>query len=138
MMCNPKIFYTSILVQHLVRQIYESSRVPPYSFVQPPRVYHCNGVDTYSWIGHRLQTGLTLAFLLLSYNFKSETSFGFLSPNYTGHVFWFYFEKSKNELVWQFLMFLEFVAKIPWFSDNSNRLANSRITSVKLTCACEL
>ena len=35
----------------------------------------------YSWIGHRLQTGLTLAFLLSRSDFKSGTSFGFISQN---------------------------------------------------------
>ena len=37
----------------------------------------------YRWIDHRLQAGLTLAFLLWLASFKSETSFGFSSPNYT-------------------------------------------------------
>ena len=42
------------------------------------------GKLTYSWIERRLQVGRTLAFLLAMSDFKSETSFGFLSPNYTG------------------------------------------------------
>ena len=44
----------------------------------------------YSSIGHRLQTGLMLVFLLWRSDFKSKTIFGFLSPNYTGHVFWIF------------------------------------------------
>ena len=35
----------------------------------------------YSWIGHRLQTELTLAFLLWLSDFKTKTRFGFFSPN---------------------------------------------------------
>ena len=40
----------------------------------------------YSWIAQELQSVLTLAFLLWMSNFKSETSFGFVNPKYTGHV----------------------------------------------------
>ena len=40
----------------------------------------------YSLIERQLQIGRTLAFLLARSDFKSETSFGFLSPTYTGHV----------------------------------------------------
>ena len=40
----------------------------------------------YSWIAHQLDIGRTSAFLLLMSDFKSETSFGFLIENYTGHV----------------------------------------------------
>ena len=90
---------------------------------------------TYSWIGHRLQTGLTLAFLLWLSDFKTKTSFGFPSANYTGHVFWFFFKKTQNELVWPFLMFLAVLAKIRWFSNIGDMLANSRITSVELIFA---
>ena len=43
----------------------------------------------YSWIARQLQVGRTLAFLLARSNFKSETSFGFLSPDYTGQPTWF-------------------------------------------------
>ena len=39
-----------------------------------------------SWIACELQVGRTLTFLLSRSNFKYETRFGFLSPNYTGHV----------------------------------------------------
>ena len=49
----------------------------------------------YSWIGLRLQAGLTLAFLLWLSKFKTKTIFGFLSPKYTGHVFWI-FPKSRK------------------------------------------
>ena len=52
-------------------------------------------VCKYSWIGHRLQAGLTLAFLLWPSDFKSKTSFGFLSPNYTQHVFWVFSKVEK-------------------------------------------
>ena len=52
----------------------------------------------YSWIARQLQVGRTLAFLLARANFKSETSFGFLSPDYTGQLT-FFFAKPKNDLV---------------------------------------
>ena len=45
-----------------------------------------NLATQYSWITCQLEVGITLAFLLSRSNFKSEASFGFLSPNYTGHV----------------------------------------------------
>ena len=35
-------------------------------------------------------------------NFKPEAIFGFLSPNYTGHVSWLFFVKPQNGLVWPF------------------------------------
>ena len=56
----------------------------------------------YSWTSHRLQTGLTLVFLLWLSNFKTETSFGFLSPNYTGHVFWIFSKNLKMSLFGHF------------------------------------
>ena len=40
--------------------------------------------NTYSWIARQLQVGCALAFLLARSDFKPETSFGFLSPDYTG------------------------------------------------------
>ena len=40
----------------------------------------------YSWITCQLEVKTALSFLLSSSGFKSKTSFGFLSPNYTGHV----------------------------------------------------
>ena len=43
-------------------------------------------IGIYSWIDCQLEVGTTLAFLLSRSNVKSETSFGFLGPNYTGHV----------------------------------------------------
>ena len=42
------------------------------------------------------------------------------------------FEKSKNELVWPKMMFSVILLKIWWFSDNSDTLANSCLTSVEL------
>ena len=56
----------------------------------------------YSWIGHRLQTGLTLAFLLWLFDFKTKTSFGFLSPNYTGYLFWIFSKNLNMSLVGRF------------------------------------
>ena len=41
-------------------------------------------LKSYSRIARQLQVGRTLAFLLARSDFKSETSFGFLSPDYTG------------------------------------------------------
>ena len=60
------------------------------------------GPYNYSWIGHRLQTGLTLVFLLLLSNFKTKTSFGFLSPNYTGRVFLIFSKNLKMGLFGRF------------------------------------
>ena len=55
----------------------------------------CTAAGTYSWIGHRLQAGFTLAFLLWLSDFKSKTSFGFLSPKYTGRIFWIFLKSQK-------------------------------------------
>ena len=52
-------------------------------------------ISLYNWIHHQLQTGLTLAVLLWLSNFKTKTSFGFLSPNYTGRVFWIFSNNLK-------------------------------------------
>ena len=41
----------------------------------------------YSWIGHGLQSGPTLAFSLWLSDIKTKTSFGFLIKNYRGHFF---------------------------------------------------
>ena len=41
------------------------------------------GKKHYSWIAHQMDIGTTLAFLLSRSDFKSETSFGIPSPNYT-------------------------------------------------------
>ena len=38
--------------------------------------------------------------------------FGFLSPNYTGRVFWIFLKNSRNKLVWPFLVFLAILANI--------------------------
>ena len=70
------------------------------SLPQPQlRPHPCVGTSPYdylySWIDHQLQTGLTLAFLLRLSDVKTETSFGFLGPNYTGHVVWI-FSKHLN------------------------------------------
>ena len=58
----------------------------------------------YSWIAHHLDIGRILAFLLSMSGFKSETSFGFLIENYTGHVLWT-FVKPQIELVWPVFAF---------------------------------
>ena len=94
---------------------------------------------TYSWIGHRLQTGLTLAFLLWLSDFKTKTSFGFPSANYTGHVFWFFFKKTQNELVWPFLMFLAILAKNLMILRYWRHVSEfTYIASVELVCAYEI
>ena len=41
----------------------------------------------YSWIGHGLQSGPTLAFSLWLSEFKPKTSFGFLINKIRGHFF---------------------------------------------------
>ena len=49
-----------------------------------------NGKVYHSWIVLQLQIGTSSQLLLRGSDFKeSETSFGFLSPNYTGHDTWF-------------------------------------------------
>ena len=68
----------------------------------------------YSWIGHGLQGGPTLAFLLWLSEFKTKTSFGFLIKKIRGRFFYF-FEKSKNELVRSKMMFLAILEKIDRF-----------------------
>ena len=52
----------------------------------PPLRFPMRFPTIYSWITHQMHIGTTLAFLLSRSNFKSETSFGFLSPNYMGNV----------------------------------------------------
>ena len=49
-------------------------------------------------------------FFAVEVQFHIRDQFGFLSPNYTGRVFWIFFEKSRNKLVWPFLMFLVVLA----------------------------
>ena len=73
---------------------------------------------SYSWIGHGLQSGPTLACSLWLSKFKTMTSFGFLIKKFRGRFF--FFEKSKNELVWPKTMFLVILAKIRSFSNNSD------------------
>ena len=86
-------------------------------------------LDTYSSIGHGLQSGPTLAFSLWLSYFKTKTSFGLLVKKIRGRVFYF-FEKSKNELVRPKTVFLAILAKIRSFFDNSDIIANSQYTSV--------
>ena len=43
--------------------------------------------SNYSWIGHRLQSGSTLEFLLWLSNFKTKTSFGFPVKKIRGRFF---------------------------------------------------
>ena len=40
-------------------------------------------IRDYSWIAYQMDIGTTLVFLLSRSDFKSETSFGFPSPNCT-------------------------------------------------------
>ena len=49
--------------------------------------------------------------------------------------FWYCFEKSQNGLAWPKMVFLLILANNQWFSDTSDVLANSRLTSVELVCA---
>ena len=58
---------------------------------------------------------------------KPRLVWGFSSKN-QGSIF----SKSESELVWPQMMFLAILAKNRWFSDNSDMLANSRLTSVEL------
>ena len=48
----------------------------------------CIVYGDYSWIAHQLEIGTALGrcYLWLGPNFKSGTSFGFLSQDYTGNV----------------------------------------------------
>ena len=46
----------------------------------------CDTINSYSWNACQLEVGTTLACLLLRFDFKFETSFEFLSSNYTGYV----------------------------------------------------
>ena len=73
----------------------------------------------YSWTGHGLQSGPTLAFSLWLSDFKTKTSFGFLTKK-SGCLFFTFFVKSKNELVRPKTMFLAILAKIWSFSNNSD------------------
>ena len=73
----------------------------------------------YSWVGHGLQGGPTLAVLLWLSNFKTKTSFGFLIKK-SGVDFFHFFEKSKNELVRPKMMFLAVLAKIRSFFDTGH------------------
>ena len=75
---------------------------------------------TYSWIDHGLQSGPTLAFSLWLSYFKTKTSFGFLIKKNRGHFLFFFFKKSKNELVRPKMMFLAIFARIQSFSNNSD------------------
>ena len=87
---------------------------------------------TYSWIGHGLQSGPTLAFSLLLSNFKTKTSFESLIKKIRGR-FLYFFKKSKNELVRPKKMCLAILAEIRSFSDNSDMLTISQYTSIWLT-----
>ena len=73
----------------------------------------------YSWVGHGLQGGPTLAISLWLSEFKTKASFGFLIKEIRGSFFYFV-EKSTNELVRPKTMFLAILAKNRWFSDNSD------------------
>ena len=68
----------------------------------------------YSRIGHKLQSGPTLAFLLWLSEFKIKTSFGFLIKK-SGVLFLIFFETSKNELVQPKTMFLAIQRKFDRF-----------------------
>ena len=82
----------------------------------------------YSWIGHGLQSGPTLTVSLWLSDFKTKTSFGFLIKK--SEFLFYFFEKSKSELVRPKMVFLVILAKIRSFSDNSDIIPNSSLTSV--------
>ena len=73
----------------------------------------------YSWIGHGLKSGPTLAFLLWLTDFKIKNIVGFPIKKIRGRFFKF-FKKSKNELVRPKMVFLVILAKIQPFSNNSD------------------
>ena len=49
---------------------------------------------SYSWIGHGLQNGPTLVFLLYLSDFKTKTNFGFLIKK-SGFIFFYFLENKK-------------------------------------------
>ena len=53
------------------------------------------GIAWYSWIGHGLQSGPTLAFSLWQSDFKTKTSFGFLVKEIRGRFFSFFRKVEK-------------------------------------------
>ena len=73
----------------------------------------------YSWIGHVLQSGPTLAFLLWLSEFKTKASFGFLIKKIRVHFFYFV-KKSKNDLARPKNDVLAILAKIWSFSNNND------------------
>ena len=82
-----------------------------------------------------LQSGSALVFLPLLPNSKTRPVLDLSSKK----LFFFNFpEKLKTELARPKMVFLAILAKNRLFSDNSDTLANSRITSVKLVCDCKL
>ena len=70
-------------------------------------------------------------------NFKSETNFGFLSPNYMGHVTCL-FVKTQNGFVWPVFPCFIFVSVLylaSFFKLKINVLVGrTRITSINLVC----
>ena len=83
-------------------------------------------VHLQTYVGHRLKTELTLAFLLRKVQFHIRDQFWTPRPKLHGACYFGFSEESKNELVWPLLMFLAILAKNRWFSDNSDTLANSQ------------
>ena len=77
-----------------------------------------------------------LAFLLSLSGFKTKTIFGFIIKIYTGRAFLVLFKNLIMSLFGHFVV-LAILSKHRWFSDNSNTLANTHITCVKLVCAYE-
>ena len=61
---------------------------------------------------------------------SKSRSFWDSSSKITGVVFFYFFEKSPNELVWPTKVFWQFWKKNWWFFDNSGTLANTHIMCV--------
>ena len=81
------------------------------------------------------RVGLRWHFCCSCPNSKPRPVFDFSSKNQGS--FFNFFKKWKNELVRPKMMFLAILARIWSFSDNSDTLANSRLTNIELVCAYE-
>ena len=93
----------------------------------------------YSWIGQRVHFGFMPALLLLLSDFTTKTSFGFFIKNYTRHIFFRLFVKSKKLLARTIFCVLgNFSEKNGWFSDNWDTLAINKNTSRTLFFFYEL
>ena len=89
----------------------------PYITCSTTHAANCSAHFIYSWIARQMDIGTTLASLLLRSNFKSETSFGFLSPNYTGQRTYLIFLQNLKTGISRFLLafFLVFLSGFQGF-----------------------